>query len=197
MMISLKKDGFAFGEVTNILMKLFKVEEKKRDTFIGRLQQLQKAGIPGGSNSRRGAKIRYLNWQLADLMLALDLLDVGLTPATLVNNPVASAYAMGGYGYHVQASLDEDKPDLFWMISSNALAYLASPAADAKKPNPLDALLKGRSAPNVIEALSEGPSIVINMTRRLRALRAAITEVYPDRLDDIIFYPTPSAQKEG
>jgi hypothetical protein len=196
MVLPLKKRGFGFGEVANILMELFTIDENKRDTFIGRLQQLQKAGIPGGSNSRRGAKIRYVNWQLADLMFALDLLDVGLTPATLANNPLASAYAMGGYGYHVQTSLDEGRADLFWMISAKALAYLASSSEEQDKSNPLDALAKGRSADNVIDALSEGPSIVINMTRRLRALREAIEGVYPDMLDEITFYPTRSGQKE-
>lgn len=196
MTISLKKNGFAFGEVVNIMMKVFNVDPLKRETFVGRLQQLQKAGIPSGANSRRGAKIRYLNWQIADLMFALDLLDVGLTPATLANNPAASAYSMGGYGFLVQASLSEDKPDLFWMINSNALAYLSNPSAAEDKPNRLDALLKGRSADNVTEALSEGPSIVINMTRRLHALHEAIREAYPDMIDEIIFYPTRSAQRE-
>jgi len=194
--VSLKKDGFAFGEVSRILMRLFAVDESKRDTFVGRLQQLQKVGIPGGANSGRGAKVRYVNWQLADLVLALDLLDVGLTPATLVNSSAAQPFALGAYGWHVQESLAENQPDLFWMISSNALVYLSNPSVDADKANSLDGLLEGRNADRVIEALSEGPSIVINMTRRLRALRDAIEDVYPTLINEITFYPMRSGQKE-
>lgn len=189
--------GFTFGEVVTILTKLFAVADAKRDTFVSRLQQLQKAGIPGGANSGRGVKVRYENWQLADFVLALDLIDLGLTPAMLANNPAASAYGIGGYGYHVEASLADDRPDLFWLIRANALAYLTSASDGTTKADPRDTLLFGRSASNAIEELAEGPAIVINMTGRLRALRDAVQAVYPDMIEQLTFYPTRSGQKEG
>lgn len=196
MKVSLVKPGFAFSEVVAILVDMFNVTETKRDTFVGRLQQLQKAGIPAGANLGRGTKVRYVNWQLADLVLALDLLDLGLTPATLVNHPAASIYARGGYGVHAQESLRDDRADLFYLVRANALAYLSSQSAEATAPNPLDTLQMGRTADSAIEALSEGPAIVFNMTARLRALRTSVEKIYPQMLEQMTFYPTLSGQKE-
>ena len=55
-------------------------------TFISRVQQLQKLGIPRGSNTGRGAKIPYTPTQAAELLLALHLLDLGITPAVVAED---------------------------------------------------------------------------------------------------------------
>lgn len=191
-----EKRGFSFGEVNQVLRHLYKVHDEKRDTFTARLQQLQKAGIPAGTNVGRGMRVRYLNWQVCDLVLALDLLGLGLTPATLVNNPEASVYAQMGYGLQVQSSLSDGRPDLFYLIRPNALAYLSSPSEDTTAPNPLNNFQMGRVADSALKSLSVGPAIVVNMTVRLRAVLASVKAVLPDMINHMEFHPTRSGQKE-
>lgn len=202
MPVSLAK-GFTFSEVVTILMTVFKVADAKRDTFVGRIQQLQKIGIPKGTNVGRGAKANYVNWQLADLMLALDLLDAGITPAALTaglsdeTQTIISVYAVGGYGWHVQESLQEDHKDLYLLLRFNALEYLKPERSGGARPSVLDLTQHGRTADTLIADLEEGPAIVMNLTQRFRALRDAVESVYPHRLGDITFYPTRTGSRGG
>lgn len=204
MTVSLAKPGFAFGEVVAVLSNLFGVHEGMRATFVGRVQQLQRAGIPANSNFGRGAKIRYVNWQLADFALAMDLLDAGITPAALAiyfgnaERDSMGVYQFGGYGWHVQESMKPDKKDMFMLLRFNALGYFArDPEKNAEaKASPFDLTYMGRTADTLIDELSVGPAVIINMTERLRALRRSVEEVLPNLIDEITFYPTRSGMRD-
>lgn len=202
--VSLKKPGFAFFEVVEVLATMFEVHADRRDTFVSRLQQLQKMGLPGNANVGRGAKVRYMNWQLAEMALMLDLLDCGLTPGMLRDYFVPhernyiGVYSMGGYGLQVQNSLDDAQSDLWWLPRFNALGYLKRPKKKDGQdgPHSLDRVDMGRSSENVIEELSAQPGLAVNLTAQLGRLRSAVAAVYPDRMEDVTFYPTRSGLKE-
>jgi hypothetical protein len=82
---------FTFSQVEAILAQAFNVTDEKRGTFVARLQQLQKFGIPGQTNVGRGRKATYDAAQIMKVHLALDLLDVGLGPA-LIKTIIEKAY---------------------------------------------------------------------------------------------------------
>jgi hypothetical protein len=200
---SLHKPGFAFFEVVEILATMFGVHSDRRDTFVSRLQQLQKLGLPGGVNVGRGVKVRYVNWQLADLAMMLDLIDSGMSPGTLQEFFIPRArnylgvYSTGGYGWGVQNSLADDQPDLFLLLRFNALAYLKRPRVEGEDTSsPFDRVDMGRTSKTITKELDKAPGVAINMTTQLQRLRAAVERAYPDRMEDIAFYPTRSGLKE-
>lgn len=197
------KDGFSFGEVVAILTRLYDLDPGRRDTFIGRVQQLQRMGVPRQANVGRGAKVRYRNWQLAELMVCFDLLDCAVPPATLaayfsdkaLGGGVAGIFSQGGTGWTVQQSIDNDKPDIFYLFEANALGYLRAGRSDAQ-PNPHDLVQATRTADTLAARLSDHPAIVLNLTERLVALREAVAQAVPERIAQIEFHPTRSAGPE-
>ena len=203
MAVSLHKPGFALFEVVNVLAEMFHVHEDRRETFISRIQQLQKLGLPADVNLGRGAKVRYVNWQLADLSIMLELLNCGIPPGVLKDyfrpfgRNYIGIYSMGGADWHIQNSLAENKPDLFQLLRFNALSYLTKPrSSEEDEAHPLDRRDFGRSSENVVEELSKAPALTINLTDHLRRLRAAVEKIYPARMEDITFYPTRSGLRE-
>lgn len=202
MPVNLKKDGFAFSEVVEILTTLFNVHPDRRDTFVSRLQQLQKSGLPGRANVGKGTNVRYVNWQLADLSLLLHLLDCGITPGTLkeyfrpLDENYIGVFSLSGQGVIVQSSLGEGNEPIYLLIRFNSLKYLTTPRNEGDGAHPLDRVDYGRSGENVLEELGDGPALAIDLTALLSNLRTAVHRTYPDRMEDITFYPTRSGQKD-
>lgn len=194
--------GFAFSEVVEILAKLYSVHPDRRDTFVSRLQQLQKLGLPGAANVGRGAKVRYVNWQLADLAVMLDLIACGLTPATLKqyfrpnDRNYLGIYSSGGYGWHVEQSLQKGKPALYFLMQPNTLWYLERPKDD-QEDAPMSRQDKGRSSENVLSELAKAPALTIDMTAQLRRLREAVNATYPDRIGEMDFHLTRTGTRDG
>lgn len=204
MAVSLHKPGFALSEVVDILMEMFHVDDTRRETFISRIQQLQKLGLPADVNLGRGTKVRYLNWQLADLAIHLELLNCGITPGLLKDyfrpfgRNYIGIYSMGGSGWLIQKSLADAEADLFHLLRFNALTYLTKPKSsdEEDRAHPLDRHDFGRSSKNVVEELSKAPALTINLTDHLRRLTEAVKKAYPSRMEDITFYPTRSGLRE-
>jgi hypothetical protein len=69
-----------FGKVSDALASLIGVASGREDRFQARLKQLQRMGFPPGVNVGRYAKARYDGSQLLQLAVALELLQVGLSP---------------------------------------------------------------------------------------------------------------------
>ena len=197
-LVSLAKPGFSFSEVVRILVELYGVHEHKRETFIGRLQQLQKLGLPAGTNVGRGSRARYLNWQLADLMLFLDMLDCGAPPAFIASQfPDHGVFSLGGTGYHVQnCPPDQTGDGIVLLMEFNALDYLRKASDERSGPHFSDHVVKTRRGDTVLTALVDKPALAINLSRRLSDLQAVVQKLLPDRIDDITFYPTKSGLKE-
>lgn len=70
----------AFKELEVILQTHFGVNEEGEAAFRGRVQHLQRAGIPAGVNTGKGRPAVYRWPQLIELLVVLDLIDIGLSP---------------------------------------------------------------------------------------------------------------------
>lgn len=172
---------FTFAQVRAILARAEGIHESKFKAFEARLQQLQKLGLPKGTNVGRSGRARYEGWQIAELALYLALLDAGVTPRALQARFASSPLYIGGYGAIVE---DGHRPQ-FLALHLNALNALRSGDPDRRDVNAVDhstwhgpdpeALLrKAETDPNV-----RSPALLLNLSARLESLKAAISETAP------------------
>lgn len=69
-----------FNQVEAAFAHRFAIPQDKAVAFRGRLQHLQRLKFPTGVNTGRGTKASYGWMQVIQLMVALDLIDLGMTP---------------------------------------------------------------------------------------------------------------------
>lgn len=69
-----------FNQMEAAFTVRFQIPAEKAVAFRGRLQHLQRLGFPSGVNTGRGTKATYGWTQIIQLMVALDLIDLGLPP---------------------------------------------------------------------------------------------------------------------
>lgn len=69
-----------FNQVEAVFARRFDIPAEKAMAFRGRLQHFQRLKFPTGVNTGRGTKATYGWMQIIQLMVALDLIDLGLTP---------------------------------------------------------------------------------------------------------------------
>jgi len=69
-----------FNQVEAVFTDRFAIPADKAVAFRGRLQHLQRLNFPTGVNTGRGKKASYGWMQIIQLMVALDLIDLGITP---------------------------------------------------------------------------------------------------------------------
>jgi hypothetical protein len=73
-----------YAEVSKIVAAIFGADEQaRRGALAARLQNLQKFGIPLGTNVGRGKKIDYRSEQIFQLVFCLELEDNGITPSQI------------------------------------------------------------------------------------------------------------------
>jgi hypothetical protein len=72
----------SFQQIEAIFSARYGVPPDRAIAFRGRLQNLQRHGLPDGANTGKGRKANYNWWQLAQLSIALDLIEIGLPPDT-------------------------------------------------------------------------------------------------------------------
>ena len=75
-----------FNQVEAVFTRRFDVPESKAVAFRGRLQHLQRLNFPTDVNTGRGKKASYGWLQIVQLMVALDLIDLGMTPDVAVRS---------------------------------------------------------------------------------------------------------------
>lgn len=196
--VSLIKAGFAFGDMVAILIELFQIDPAKKDTFVGRLQQLQKAGIPAGANLGRGVKVRYTVAQLITLVTCLDLLDCGATPATLAayfgdeaGGNLETLFSEGGGNFGAPLKKAEAAGlDLYFLFQASSISYLQA-VSDGEREGDKSALLID-GPDKVLSRIDEKPSIVLNMTRRVQAIRSVVERIMPDNVPEFNFGARPT-----
>jgi hypothetical protein len=69
-----------FNQVEAVFVRRFDIPDEKAVAFRGRLQHLQRLNFPQGVNTGRGKKASYGWLQVIQLTVALDLIDLGMTP---------------------------------------------------------------------------------------------------------------------
>ena len=72
--------NLTFNQVEAVFAQRFGIPSEKAVAFRGRLQHLQRLNFPSGVNTGRGKKANYGWVQVIQLMVVLDLIDLGITP---------------------------------------------------------------------------------------------------------------------
>lgn len=74
----------SFKQLEKVFAERFAIGEDRAVAFRARLQHLQRQGIPEGVNTGRGTRANYGWKQVIQLMVALDMIDLGLTPEVAI-----------------------------------------------------------------------------------------------------------------
>lgn len=72
--------NLTFNQVEAVFVQRFDIPDDRAVAFRGRLQHLQRLNFPQGVNTGRGKKANYGWLQVIQLTVALDLIDLGMTP---------------------------------------------------------------------------------------------------------------------
>ena len=183
---------FSFKQVEAMLAELFRVPNAKRPTLVGRLQQLQKLSLPLGTNVGRGKRVTYETWQLAELALYLDLLDVGITPAALSAHFGQSPFYPTLKMCNEAHALEYAKPAIVAVIYFAALDGLRT----TENKGAHQILLTPRPE-DVIIAITENSGVVVNLSVRLRMLKQAASAVLKDQSFISIFSAPDDLESRG
>ncbi|MCW1381966.1 hypothetical protein OLX02_03940 [Novosphingobium sp. KCTC 2891] len=173
----------AFKEVEEIMAMHYGVTSAGSIAFRGRLQHLQRAGFPSGVNTGKGKRATYGWSQVIELIVALDLMDVGLMPdaarsivelnrASLLT--FASSFAAEADFHELVEWIDSEQCPLsatkIIQVSAGALQRLSCAS------EPQLGLLTG---PQFVDAVSdeyafEPATCTINLSKRLLTLMNAL-----------------------
>jgi hypothetical protein len=179
---------FTFKQVDAILAHVFRVLPGKRRTFMARLQQMQKLGLPPGTNVGRGARVAYETWQLAEMQLYLDLLNVGLTPAMIVS-------FFGDYAFYLDErhqGLAEGCParpmeGAYLGLQVGAIDHLSRDNASHPSAHEEARMVVSIGLARLMEQPMATPAIVISLSERLATLRESIAIVQPNLAAERLF----------
>lgn len=180
---------FSLAQVRRVLMVTLNIHPAKERTFEARLQQLQKLGLPPGTNVGRGAPAKYHYWQLAELDAYFAFLDAGASPALLrahfADRPLFEP-GSGVDGAFAERASPTQQDDIHVAMRFNALGSLRSGDPGRQKPTVFDREFPSGPGRTIFKALhrkeSEGdmPAIVFDVSQRLRALRRAVELTVPE-----------------
>lgn len=115
-----------FGQVEAIASSRHYVAHEKVKTFRARLQQLQRIGVPEGVNVGKGGRARYGTTQLSQIMIALDLLDVGMPPERVAALVIGQWNELRQALSYVLRNKDER---VYLMVFPRALGHLSDDAS--------------------------------------------------------------------
>ncbi|QCI92116.1 hypothetical protein [Novosphingobium sp. EMRT-2] len=181
--------AFSFKQVEAVLARAFGIADGKRKTFVARLQQLQKLGLPAGTNTGRGSRAAYSTWQICEFQLYLDMLNAGIPPALIAARfATAPLYASDGTGRFSEKMAIEGRA--FYMhLRINALDHLSSdsdttPSADSPTHT---AYSCGADLAQVLSSAQGCPGLLIDSAARIRSLREALAIEVPGTTDIPLF----------
>lgn len=123
--------ALTFGQVVDVLAAANGLHPEKRDTFIARLKQWQKAGFPAGVNVGKGARAKYGATQVFQLALLMRMLAMGLPPERAQEIILIGwdRFKTAIVGVTATKASGEDGT-LYLLIQYDALTDLKEPKAD-------------------------------------------------------------------
>lgn len=71
--------GLSFGQMLDVLMTLYGVREAERGRFVARVNKVQRAGVPIGTNVGKGPRVRYSLDQFFQLLIVLELAELSIS----------------------------------------------------------------------------------------------------------------------
>jgi hypothetical protein len=120
--------GLSFGQMLDVLMTLYGMRESERGRFVARVNKVQRAGVPIGTNVGKGPRVRYSLDQFFQLLIVMELaeLSISLTNASLMvrefwpRSPVSLAPAHAWLGI-----MDGDPNSVLLLASASELEGFA------------------------------------------------------------------------
>lgn len=114
--------SWSFAMVQEFFVWRFDIPDSRRTALRGKLQNLQKFGIPSDVNTGRGRPAKYGFGQMIELSIAMDLMDVGFPPdavVTVLRSEMALVMeALNVEGGNVPSYYGDDGPRPALMIIS-------------------------------------------------------------------------------
>lgn len=99
----------SFKQVESVFAERFGIEGDQAAAFRGRLQHLQRAGVPSQVNTGKGTRASYGWRQIVELAVALDFIDLGLRPEIAVETVRAHAEKLLGSLHRILSNFDNEK----------------------------------------------------------------------------------------
>lgn len=99
----------SFKQVEAVFMERFDIDEDRAVAFRGRLQHLQRAGVPSLVNTGKGTRASYGWRQIVELTVALDLIDLGLRPEIVVSRVRDNTEKLLGSLHRVLSGFADEK----------------------------------------------------------------------------------------
>lgn len=99
----------SFKQVEWVFMERFGISEDRVSAFRGRLQHLQRAGVPSLVNTGKGTRASYGWRQIVELTVALDFIDLGLRPEVAVSRVRANTDKLLGSLHRVISNFLDEK----------------------------------------------------------------------------------------
>ena len=102
--------SLSFGRLEAVLSTYFRIDPERSGTFRARLKQLQRLNFPSGVNVGRGVKFEYGLDHTLKLIVALELLALGL-PAKFVSDIVEASWLRFAIGFQLSPAKWIDPDD--------------------------------------------------------------------------------------
>lgn len=114
-----------YAELEDFLAELHRVAPEKRIALRGRLKHFQRLGWPEGTNQGKGARVQYGIGQTMSLVMAMEMLQLGLTPERVVEQMTYSmTYLPQGFQASLKAIREGDEDEILYVFSPECLYSL-------------------------------------------------------------------------
>lgn len=186
---------FSFGMVVKFLAVAYNVSGIKYKTFASRLQQLQKMGLPYGTNTGRGIRAAYETWHLCEFQFYLDLLQAGVSPS-MVAARFADAPFYGAEGVGFEAESRAAKGEHYYAyVQINALKYLESDSLSAYRDDSASytECSLGSDLSRLLPIARHEPGVLVDLAVRVDILKRAVGKVMPQHAD-LVFFRKPGGE---
>lgn len=164
----------SYKAVESLLADLHDVSPKRLPALRARLKHLKRLGFPAGVNTGRGRPADYNAASVLQLMLALELVEIGLTPERAINlirhfGFVVVQAAFHGSKHLLRTRMEEDD-DFFFSLDPKALAVLTEPESSGEDDDPVLASVSWDFSGTVLQTLDQGRRrAFVNVTKMLIA----------------------------
>lgn len=119
--------SFTFGQIEEILATIHNIADDRRVAFQGRLKHLQRWNFPTGSKPGKGRTLAYTVDHLFMMVMALELIQAGMTPKVIVDRVTSLWLPLSGTivtNSQTREELDEnlEEPEwYYWVVKIEAL----------------------------------------------------------------------------
>lgn len=179
---------FNHSQVFDVLCHLNRIAIDKRATFQARLKHLQRLKFPEGVNTGKGKPAQYKFSHLMQMVIAIELIQAGMTPQVAADLVDANWYGIRQTIYLATAQPNEDVSfappnviDFLWIATPESLRSLTVEGEDqfdkheALEPIPINQLPSQIESGSGVGVYGEGwRTLVLHGTRITKAVMMTV-----------------------